>query len=67
MKRYEKFMNKYPKVCKLIREDKYSMSFSVHPKCAGIYPRAPRKGPTLTEDQKQANRERLAGFNKTKG
>ena len=59
MKRYEHFSQRYPDYCKLLKEDKYSMTFTVHPKCMGVYPRAPRKGPALTEEQKQANRERL--------
>ena len=59
MRRYEKFAQKYPDHCRLIKEDKYSMTFVIHPKCMGIYPRAPRKGPVLTEEQKKANRERL--------
>lgn len=42
MKRYEKFSKEHPEYATLIREDKYSMTFSVHPKCASLYPRAPR-------------------------
>jgi len=58
MKRNEKFRAKHPDYCKLIKEDKYSMTWSVHPKCAGIYLRAPRKS-YMSEEQKQANAERL--------
>lgn len=58
MKRYDKFMAKYPDVCKLIKEDKYSMTFSVHPKCIGIYPRAPHRN-TFTPEQQRINGERL--------
>ena len=66
MHRYEEFTKKYPDHCKLIKEDKYSMTFSIDPKCMGFKPKAPRKGPVLTEEQKQANRDRLAGFIKMK-
>ncbi len=59
MKRYERFALKHPDYCRLIREDIYSMVFTIHPKCMGLYPRAPRKGPVLTEEQKQVNAERL--------
>ena len=59
MRRYEKFMNKYPDHCKLVKEDKYSMTFSIDPKCMGFKPRAPRKAPELSEEQVQANKERL--------
>lgn len=61
MKRYEKFCEKHPDVCKLISEDKYSMTFSVHPKCAGIYPRAPRKS-HFTPEQQLENVERLKRY-----
>ncbi len=63
MRRYEKFAQKYPDHCKIVKEDKYSMTFTIDPKCMGT-PRIPRKGPTLTEEQKQANRERLQRFRK---
>lgn len=62
MKRYEKFMAKNPEECILLAEDKYSMTFSVHPKCIGIYPRALRKA-HFTEEQQRANAERLARMN----
>lgn len=58
MKRYEKFMQKHPEHCRLVKEDKYSMTFSVDPKCASYYPRAPRKV-TYTDEQKQALIDRL--------
>jgi hypothetical protein len=58
MKRYVKFAEKYPDACRLKEEDQYSMTFLVHPKCAGIYPKAPRMN-HLTDEQKQANAERL--------
>ena len=58
MARYEKFANKYPDFCKLYKEDKYSMTFSVHPKCVGIYPRAPRIA-HFTPEQQAINAERL--------
>jgi len=58
MKRFEKFAEKHPDHCKLIREDNYSMTFSIHPKCAAIYPKAPRKV-VFTEEQKAALRDRL--------
>ena len=58
MKRYEKFMKSHPEYCRLVKEDKYSMTFSVDPKCASYYPRAPRKV-VYTEEQKQALIDRL--------
>ena len=64
MKRYEEFTDLYPDHCKLVREDQYSMTFSVDPKCMGIKPRVPRKGSVLTEDQKQANKVRLENLRK---
>ena len=59
MRRYEAFAQKYPEHCKLVKEDRYSMTFIIHPACMGVKPRAPRKGPVLSEEQRQANRERL--------
>lgn len=59
MKRIEKFCKNHPEYGKLIKEDKYSMTFSMHPKCASLYPRAPRKM-NFTEDQKRELAERLA-------
>ena len=58
MKRFEKFSKNHPDYCRFIKEDKYSMTFSVHPKCACIYPKAPRKV-ILTEEQRQERAERL--------
>ncbi len=66
MKRYEKFSRKYPDYCKVIKDDRYSMTFTIHPKCMGFYPKVPRKAPVLTEEQKQANRERLEKIRKAK-
>ena len=66
MRRYEKFADKYPDNCKLIKQDLYSMTFMIDPKCMGINPRVPRKGPFLTEKQKQVNRERLENLRKEK-
>lgn len=63
MKRYEKYMAKYPDYCKLIKDDKYGMTFSIHPKYAGIYPRAPRKA-HFTPEQQEANIERLKQLHK---
>ena len=59
MKRYDRFAKNHPEYCQLIKEDKYSMTFSCDPKCASYYPRAPRKV-IYTEEQKQALVERLA-------
>lgn len=56
MLRYEKFCNAHPDMAKLIKEDKYSMTFSVHPKCAGIYPKAIVKM-SLTEEQRETRRQ----------
>ena len=58
MKRYEKFSQKHPEYCRLIKEDKYSMTFSCDYRCASFYPRAPRKL-NYTEEQKRALSERL--------
>ena len=58
MKRYEKFMQSHPEYCRLVKEDKYSMTFSVDPKCASYYPKAPRKV-AYTDEQKQALIDRL--------
>lgn len=52
MKRVEKFCEKHPDYGKLICEDKYSMTFSLHPKCASLYPRAPRKMAMTDEARK---------------
>lgn len=61
MKRYEKFASNNPDYCRLIKEDSYSMTFSVHPKCVGIYPRAPRRV-QYSEEQINASRERLRKY-----
>ena len=66
MRRYEQFAQKYPDHCRIVKEDKYSMTFSIDPKCMGFYSKAPRKGPVLTEEQKQANKERLAALREKK-
>ena len=66
MRRYEKFSQKYPDHCKLIREDQYSMTFTIDPVCMGFKPRAPRRAPALTEDQKQANSEQLGSIRQSK-
>lgn len=58
MKRVEKFCEKHPDYGKLIREDKYSMTFSLHPKCASLYPRAPRKVVMTEERMKQIEEAR---------
>ena len=59
MKRYEKFASAHPEYCKLVHDGKYSMTFSVAPKCASLYPRAPRKV-NYTEEQLEELRQRLA-------
>lgn len=59
MKRYKKYMKKYPEACRLVKEDKYSMTFQMPPKLIGIYPRAPHKARQFTEEEKAANAERL--------
>lgn len=58
MKRYEKFGAKRPEYCKLLKKDNCSATFSVHPKCAGIYPKAPRQT-NLTEEQRKELQERM--------
>ena len=67
MRRYETFSQKYPDHCKLVKENKYSVTFTIDPRCMGFKPRAPRKGPVLTEEQKQTNSERLKKLRETKG
>lgn len=57
MKRYEKLSHQRPDLCRLVKEDKYSMTFSVHPKAVGIYP---RKIKVCTEEERQIRAERLA-------
>lgn len=64
MHRYEKFAERFPDYCRVIKEDKYSMTFSIAPKCMGVFPKVPRKGPTLSEEQKAANKERLERMRK---
>lgn len=59
MKRYKKFCDEHPEYCKLVKEDKYSMTFSVHPKCASLYPKAPRKV-TITDEQRDQLRKQIA-------
>ena len=66
MKRYEHFSQRYPDYCKLIKEDQYSMTFSIDPACMGIKPRVPRKGPALSEEQRKINAERLKYLRKAK-
>lgn len=58
MKRYEKFANKYPDKCKVLKDDQYSMTFSIDPKCFGFYPRAPRSV-NMTEERKQELADRM--------
>ena len=58
MKRFEKFCQKHPDYAKLVKEDKYSMTFSVHSKCASLYPRAPRKV-NMTEEKLEELRNRF--------
>ena len=59
MKRYEKFIAARPDLCRLIKEDKYSKTFSVHPKAVGVYP---RKIKIFTEEERQQRRERFVPF-----
>ena len=58
MKRFLKFCEKHSDYGKVIKDDKYSMTFSVHPKCASLYPYAPRKV-VLTDEQLEERRERM--------
>ncbi len=48
------------------KEDRYSMTFSIDPKCMGFYPKAPRKGHELTVEQKKANSDRLKQLKRKK-
>lgn len=63
MKRYDKFCSNHPEYSKVIAEDNMSMTFSVHPKCATLFPRAPRNV-TMTEEQKELLRERMKNIRK---
>ncbi len=58
MKRYEKFCKEHPEYARVIKDDKYSMTFTVHPKCASVYPKAPRKV-KMSEERKETLREQL--------
>ena len=58
MKRYEKFAEKHPTLCKILKDDEYSMTFGVDPRCASIYPRAPRSV-NMTDEEKMALAQRL--------
>lgn len=58
MKRFEKFCQEHPDYGKVLKDDRYSMTFSVHPKCASIYPHAPRTV-LLTDEQKAELAERM--------
>jgi hypothetical protein len=58
MKRFEKFCTKYPDFGRIIKDDKYSMTFSVHPKCASLYPKAPIRR-VMTDEQKLEFRNRM--------
>lgn len=58
MKRFEKFINEHPDRGRLIKEDKYSMTFSVHPKCASLYPRAPKRV-EMSEERKKILADRM--------
>ena len=58
MKRYERFTQKHPDLCRVVKDDKYSMTFSVDVRCASIYPKAPRQV-NLTDEQKEILRERM--------
>ena len=55
MRRYEAFAQKYPEHCKLVKEDRYSMTFIIHPACMGVKPRA-AKGLCSVK-----NKDRLTG------
>ena len=58
MKRYEKFCKTHPDYAKILKKDKYGMTFSVHPKCASLYPRAPRQT-SISEERRQELKERM--------
>lgn len=63
MRRFEKFCKEHPDYGRLVKEDQYSMTFSVHPKSASLYPYAPRKN-TLSEEHKKALAERMRAIRK---
>lgn len=58
MRRFEKFCKDHPDYGKVIKDDKYSMTFSVHPKSASLYPFAPRKV-TMSDKRKQELAEHM--------
>jgi len=57
--RYMKLCESNPELFKIIEQTEYSVIFSVHPKHASLYPKAPRKV-NYTEEQRQALRDRLS-------
>ena len=42
------------------------MTWMVDRRCASLFPRAPRKGPVLSEERKRANIERLQKIQKVR-
>lgn len=58
MKRYEKFCQKHPDFGTVTAEDQFSMTFSVHPKCASLFPKAPRKV-EMTDERKEQLRMQM--------
>lgn len=62
MNRLEKLVEKYPDKCRLVKDDKYSYTASIPFKL--VQPRNPK---ILTEEEKQAVRERFAASRRTSG
>ena len=58
IKRYEKFCKAHPDCAKILKKDKYGMTFSVDPRCASLSPRAPRKT-NISEERRQELKERM--------
>lgn len=63
MKRYQKFCKEHPDCGTVVAEDQYSTTFSVDPRCAGMFPKAPRKV-VMTEERKEQLRERMKKIKK---
>lgn len=63
MKRYQKFCKEHPDCGTVVAEDQYSVTFSVDPRCAGMFPKAPRKV-VMTEERKEQLREQMKKIKK---
>ena len=59
MKQLEKLVNKFPNECKLVKDDKYGYTAMIPFKL--VKPRSPR---VMTDEQKQAARDRMLNIRK---